>query len=229
MTTALVDPTTAGAQTQARLLDAAERLFAERGIDAVSVRAVNAAAGANVAAVHYHFGSKEQLVAAVLRRRMDVLGERRLAMLSALPADRPPEVRAVVEALVVPLAELSADPAGSGRAYARVLATLHGGGPEMRARLGAAFAPQFAPFDDALARALPDLPVAVRHFRLNLAGTLVVQTLADRETAAAGLGLGSTDTPLGPADHDGVVAALVDTVTGALAAPVGPIPKGSRT
>ena len=213
MTTALVDPTTAGAQTQARLLDAAERLFAERGIDAVSVRAVNAAAGANVAAVHYHFGSKE----------------RRLAMLSALPADRPPEVRAVVEALVVPLAELSADPAGSGRAYARVLATLHGGGPEMRARLGAAFAPQFAPFDHALARALPDLPVAVRHFRLNLAGTLVVQTLADRETAAAGLGLGSTDTPLGPADHDGVVAALVDTVTGALAAPVGPIPKGSRT
>jgi len=228
MTAALVDTGTAGAQTSERLLDAAERLFAERGIDAVSVRAVNAAAGANVAAVHYHFGSKELLVTAVLRRRMDGLAQRRLAMLAALPADRPPDVRAVVEALVVPLAELSADPAGSGRAYARVLATLRGGGPESRAMLGAAFAPQFAPFDDALARALPELSERVRHFRLNLVGALVVQTLADRETAAAGLGLAPMDAPLEPDDHDPVVAALIDTVTGALAAPVGPIPKGSR-
>jgi len=54
----------------------------------------------------------------VLQRRMDGLAQQRLAMLATLPADRPPEVRAVVEALVVPLAELSADPAGSGRAYA---------------------------------------------------------------------------------------------------------------
>lgn len=208
------------AQTPERLLDAAEALFAERGIDAVSVRAVNAAAGANVAAVHYHFGSKEALVAAVLRRRMDALGARRLAILEALPADAP-SVRAVVEALVVPLAELGADPAGPGRAYVRVLAMLQGGGAESRALLGTAFAPQFEPFDAALARALPDLPATVRHFRLALVGTLVVQTLADPEAAAATLGLD-------PTDHDIVVAALVDTVTGALAAPVGPTPKGSR-
>ena len=215
--TALVDPGT----TSERLLDAAEQLFADRGVDAVSVRAVNAAAGANVAAVHYHFGSKEALVEAVLRRRMDTIASRRLAMLAALPTDARPEVHAVMEALVEPLAELSADSEGRGRAYVRVLATLQSGGPDGRALLGAAFAPQFLPFDDALARALPDLPDAVRHFRLALVGTLVVQTLADPEAAAAQLGLD-------PGDHPGVVAALVDSITGALAAPVTPSRKGSR-
>lgn len=215
--TAVVD----AAHTPERLLDAAEALFAERGIDAVSVRAVNAAAGANVAAVHYHFGSKDALVDAVLRRRMDALGARRLAMLAALPDDRTPPVRRVVEALVVPLAELSADPAGPGRAYVRVLAAIQGGGPDGRALLGAAFAPQFLPFDAALARSLPDLTDAVRHFRLALVGTVVVSTLADPETAAVTLGR-ATD------DHAAVVDALIDTATGALAAPVTPVRKGSR-
>lgn len=220
--------------TSERLLDAAERLFAARGVDAVSVRAVNAAAGANVAAVHYHFGSKEALVDAVLRRRMDALGERRRAMLAALPADRAPTVRAVMEALVLPLAELSVDPTGPGRAYVRVLAALQGGGADTRKLLGTAFAPQFIPFDAALARALPDLAEPLRHFRLALAGTLVVQTLADPEGIARALGLTDDPTDLDPFDHAAVVDALLDTITGALAAPVSqpiphPTPKGTRS
>lgn len=55
-----------GAATRVRLIKTAERLFAERGADAVSVRAINAAAGLGPASVHYHFGSKDDLVAAVL-------------------------------------------------------------------------------------------------------------------------------------------------------------------
>lgn len=206
---------TAVVETPDRLLDAAERLFAERGIDAVSVRAVNAAAGANVAAVHYHFGSKDSLLDAVLHRRMDAVGRRRLAMLDALP--RRPSVRSVVEALVVPLAELGAEPGSDGRAYVRVLAMLQAGGPEARARLGTAFASQFGAFDETLSRALPDLPTPVRHFRLALVGTIVVGTLADPESAAATLGVD-------PTDHARVVDALVDAVTGALAAPSAPSP-----
>ncbi|MFA5885240.1 MAG: TetR/AcrR family transcriptional regulator [Acidimicrobiia bacterium] len=205
--------------TSERLLDAAERLFAERGVDAVSVRAVNAAAGANVAAVHYHFGSKDALVEAVLRRRMDALGERRRAMLAALPADRPPAVRAVMEVLVLPLAELSADPDSPGRAYVRFLATLEGGGPDTQALLGRAFAPQFGPLDATLARALPDLPAPVRHLRLALVGSIVVKTLADPELPAATLLADN------PGDHAAVVAALLDAVTGALAAPVSTNPR----
>lgn len=221
MTAVVADPTPRAGATVDRLLDAAEALFAERGIDAVSVRAINAAAGANVAAVHYHFGSKEALVEAVLRRRMGALGARRLAMLDALPSGHAPEPRAVVEALVVPLAELSAEPTGTGRAYVRVLATLQTGGGGGRRLLGTAFAPQFAPFDAALARALPSLSDPARHFRLGLVGSLVVQTLADPEAAAASLGLDRSD-------HDAVVVALVDTVTGALAAPVTRTRKGTR-
>lgn len=217
--TAVVDA--AEAPTPERLLDAAERLFAHRGIRSVSVRAVNAAAGTNVAAVHYHFGSKDALVEAVLRRRMDALGRRRLAMLAALPTATPPPVRTVVEALVEPLAELSADPASSGRAYVQVLAALQADGPEAQALLTGAFAPQFGPFDDALARSLPALREPVRHFRLGLVGRLVLQTLAAPEAAAATLGLD-------PGDHPGVVAALIDTATGALDAPVAPSRKGSR-
>jgi AcrR family transcriptional regulator len=211
VTAALADP----GQTTERLLDAAEALFAERGLDAVSVRAVNAAAGANVAAVHYHFGSKEALVEAVLRRRMDALGARRLAMLGALPASGALPVRAVLEALVVPLAELSTDAAGAGRAYVRFLATLESGGAESRRILAAAFAPQFGPLDAALGRALPDLPEPIRHLRLGLVGTIVLQTLADPEAAAATLG-----TPGDPTDHARVVDALLDATTGTLAAPV---------
>jgi len=44
--------------TPTRILDAAERLFAERGIESVSVRSILAAAGVNVALAHYHFGSR---------------------------------------------------------------------------------------------------------------------------------------------------------------------------
>ncbi|MFI7007035.1 TetR/AcrR family transcriptional regulator [Streptomyces sp. NPDC050145] len=55
-----------GDATRQQLIKAAERLFATQGVDAVSVRAVNAAAGQGPASVHYHFGSKENLVAAVL-------------------------------------------------------------------------------------------------------------------------------------------------------------------
>jgi AcrR family transcriptional regulator len=211
-------------ETPERLLDAAERLFAERGVDAVSVRAVNAAAGANVAAVHYHFGSKEALVEAVLRRRMDALGERRRGMLAALAIEPAAPARAVLEVLVRPLAELSADPHSPGRAYVRFLATLEGGGPETRALLGVAFAPQFGPLDAALARALPDLPAPVRHFRLALVGSIVVNTLAEPEVAATTLRI--TDDPV---DHTAVVDALLDTVTGALAAPAPPDhPGGTR-
>ncbi len=57
--------------TREQLLDVAERLFAERGYDAVSVREVTSGAGANLAAVSYHFGSKEELYVAAVRRAME--------------------------------------------------------------------------------------------------------------------------------------------------------------
>jgi AcrR family transcriptional regulator len=68
-------PLPAGADARDWLLDAAERLFAERGIDGASLRSISAAAGLTSAALHYHFASRDELVIAVLqRRRSGLLG-----------------------------------------------------------------------------------------------------------------------------------------------------------
>jgi AcrR family transcriptional regulator len=68
-----------GAQTRERLLDAAERLFAEKGFAATSVRDITAAAASNIAAVNYHFGGKYNLYNEVFRRRMAAMREQRIA------------------------------------------------------------------------------------------------------------------------------------------------------
>jgi AcrR family transcriptional regulator len=65
--------------TRDRLLDAAEDLFARKGYSAASVRDIVAAAGCNLAAVNYHFGSKRNLYREVFRRRLSAMREQRLA------------------------------------------------------------------------------------------------------------------------------------------------------
>ncbi len=72
--------------TKDRLLDAAEELFSDRGIDATSLRAVTSAAGANLASVNYHFESKDGLVRSVFLRRLEPLNNERLELLDALVA-----------------------------------------------------------------------------------------------------------------------------------------------
>jgi AcrR family transcriptional regulator len=91
--------------TRRQLIIAAERLYAERGIEGVSLREINLAAGQrNTSAAHYHFGSKEALVDAIFEFRRPELGRRRDQMLDALEASgRKHDVRALSEALVVPL------------------------------------------------------------------------------------------------------------------------------
>ena len=72
--------------TRQRILGAAEELFAERGFAAASLRQVTAAAKVNLAAVNYHFGSKDNLIEEVFRRRLDELSRRRLERLAAIEA-----------------------------------------------------------------------------------------------------------------------------------------------
>jgi AcrR family transcriptional regulator len=94
--------------TKERLLDAAERLFATSGIAATSLRAVTAEAGANVAAVHYHFGSKGELLRGVFVRRIAPVNEERLKRLEELLGGaEPPSVEAVLDALVRPALEFA--------------------------------------------------------------------------------------------------------------------------
>jgi AcrR family transcriptional regulator len=71
------------ADTKTRILDAAETLFVSGGFESMSMRQITSAAGVNLAAVNYHFGSKDALIQAVLSRRLDPLNEQRVAMLDA--------------------------------------------------------------------------------------------------------------------------------------------------
>jgi AcrR family transcriptional regulator len=100
--------TAQAAATHDRILDAAERLFAEHGVAGTSVRAITEQAQVNVAAVNYHFGTKENLVRAVIARRLSGLEAARAAALDGVErrADREgraPTVRELVEALIAPV------------------------------------------------------------------------------------------------------------------------------
>ena len=92
--------------TKSRILDAAEVLFAERGYDAASLRALTEQAGVNLAAVHYHFGSKQSLFAAVIERRVGALNAERLRAMDAAEAaageERPLPLETLLEAFFGP-------------------------------------------------------------------------------------------------------------------------------
>lgn len=87
------------ADTKQRLLDAAERLFAERGFEGASMRAVTQAAGSAVSAANYHFGTKEALLAAVARRRLEPVNRRRVEALGRLEAEAGPGRAVAIECL----------------------------------------------------------------------------------------------------------------------------------
>jgi len=94
-------------ETKANILDAAESFFAEAGFHGTSLRQITERAGVNVASVNYHFGSKENLMDAVLRRRLEPLNAIRFARLEAVKAEaaeagETPSVRAVMIALIDP-------------------------------------------------------------------------------------------------------------------------------
>ena len=145
------------AETRDRILDAAERLFAERSYGATSLRSIIAAAGVNLAAVHYHFRSKAALLDAVLARRLEPVNRERLARLDdceqAAGGGRLP-LEEVLTALIGPPLRLARDPgcASFVRLMGRILAeadvTL------MRKHFGEVI----DRFMKALARAMPELP-----------------------------------------------------------------------
>lgn len=110
--------------TKARLVAAAELLFAERGVDAVSLREITRAAGAkNVIAVQYHFEDRDGVVRAILDKHLPDVDSRRNALLDALEDEPDPALRAIAGALVRPLAAKLADDDG-GRSFLQIYADL---------------------------------------------------------------------------------------------------------
>ncbi|MBW3567710.1 MAG: TetR family transcriptional regulator [Proteobacteria bacterium] len=162
--------------TRDRILATAERLFAEAGIGATSLRTITTAAGVNLAAVNYHFGSKDALVEAVYRRHLEPLNHarlRRLEMIEQAANGEPLDVETIVRAFVEPLVE-QARTGASGAVLTRLLAqSLHeaaGYVERFYARENDAVLQRYR---DAMQRAIPALSPDEICWRLNfMLGTL---------------------------------------------------------
>lgn len=157
----------AAASTKDRILGAAEELFAERGFDGASLRRVTAAAGVNLAAVNYHFGSKEKLVEHVLRRRLDVLNARRLDALVRIEGQAGTTLEQVLDAYIRPALELSHDAEGASfmRMLARAFAEHDG---RLREFLSQSYGHVMRRFAAEFARLLPHLDKVELYWRMDL-------------------------------------------------------------
>jgi AcrR family transcriptional regulator len=167
-----------GDQTRARLLSNGERLFAERGLDAVSVRDITAAADTNTASIHYHFGSKQGLVEAILERRARELGERRAELLDEIERNPDASLRDVVAAFVLPTAEIVADRRHGGYYYVGFLSAVLSH-PEYLSLVIDTYEHHTSRYRAALAKVTPHLSRETRELRWALAKDLVNRTLGN--------------------------------------------------
>ena len=99
--------TTTHFNTKDRILGAAEELFAQFGFSGTSLRQVTTRADVNIAAVNYHFGSKENLVNEVFRRRMDEMSERRIRELREAQEAHPGQLEPILAAFIEPALSLT--------------------------------------------------------------------------------------------------------------------------
>jgi AcrR family transcriptional regulator len=205
-------------ETRELIMAAAERLFAEQGVVAVSGRQISEAAGqGNNTAVGYHFGSKADLVRAITHKhsvQVDVLREELLARLG--PAAEP---RDWVACLVAPLPRhlaTLAPPSWHARFAAQVVTD-----PVLRTILAedALATPSLRRILDGLGPALAGLPAAVRAERFDMARTLIIHTCAERERALAEIHPVPGRTR---AAWMHTARSLTDAVTGLLLAPATP-------
>jgi AcrR family transcriptional regulator len=165
-------PKRAPAETRERVLAVAERLFAERGLDAVSIRDIIAAAGANLGAINYHFGTKDRLIEAVFERRLIPSARERLQALEAVEKSagkRAPGLEAVLEAIFRPVVEEAMDPRRGGTTFGRLMArSLVDPHPVMERVMHSHFTPLVKRFDAALMRAMPSLAPGDVFWRMHL-------------------------------------------------------------
>ncbi len=153
--------------TKERILGAAEELFARHGFEGASLRQLTAAAGVNLAAVNYHFGSKDRLIEEVFRRRLDQLNGRRMAALQKIAGEADTTIEDVLAAFIVPALELSHD--GNGSLFMRVLARAFAEHDDtLRKFLSDNYGHVMRQFTAEFARLLPQLSKEELYWRVDL-------------------------------------------------------------
>lgn len=158
--------------TPERIIRTTERLIAEHGVDAVSIRDITTRAKVNTASIHYHFGSKRELVAAIVETRSEELRERRGELIRAIGNLARPPLRRVAEAMVLPTAEMAQR--RDGRAYVGFIAAVavHPRYAQLVSELTEKYSVLLM---EVLSRATPNVDPAVRAFRYAMAKLVVNQ------------------------------------------------------
>jgi NodT family efflux transporter outer membrane factor (OMF) lipoprotein len=206
------------ASTRERLLLKAAELFALRGFESVSLRDLTRAAGVNLAAVNYHFGSKEALVEEVVARLMKPVNDERLAQLDAAVAaahPQPADASAVADAFLRPVMRLVRESPLSEQLFFKLMGRCLLGRTQI---IPAAAMPHFEGmvrrFADALRRANPGLSHAEACWRLNFMAGSLISTLAHADIATYFAGEKAH-----PPDTETLLRRLVQHCTGSLEAP----------
>ena len=182
---------TTSPDTKSRILDAAEHLFMEHGFEATSLRSLTAAASVNLAAVNYHFGSKEELFQAVLTRRLDAMNQERIDLLARLEreaGDKPVACEKILSAMLIPALRLARDEKRGGKNFLRLLGRAYADpAPFIRNFLSEQYADMIGRFKEAFLKSLPHLTRQELTWRLHfvmgalsytLAGTDVLKLIA---------------------------------------------------
>lgn len=170
---------TAHFSTKDRILSAAEELFAQNGFAGTSLRQVTTRADVNIAAVNYHFGSKENLVNEVFRRRMDDMTALRLAQLKRATEQQPGELEPVLAAFVEPALAMSQDRHGGG-AFVRVVARAYAEkNDSLRKFLSDHYGHVLREFGKAILACVPGLSKEELYWRLDFLAGALTYAMAD--------------------------------------------------
>ena len=180
-------------ETRTRILDAAEELFMLHGFEGTSMRLLTSRAAVNLAAVNYHFGSKDALIEAVFRRRLDPMNAARIAELERLEHDSkarapspgvpPLAPEAIIRAFIGPGLRLVEDDKGGGRNFSRLLGRTYTEPTKpIRALIGQLYAPAMARYKAAFEAALPHMPREELIWRMHFMFGTLAYTLAATDT-----------------------------------------------
>ena len=183
--------------TASRIIDAAQRLFVRDGTEATSLRAVTREAGVNVAAIHYYFGSRDELLRAVLDRIIRPLNSRRLALLNqsiAAHHGRPIPVEEILRAFLLPDLELIETLRDRGVEIAHFAARSYAApSPALKGLIEAQFSEWSTRFMTELARALPRVDREELAFRFRCISGVIVRLLGAATPRGVEGGLDTTE------------------------------------
>jgi AcrR family transcriptional regulator len=173
-------------ETRTRILDVAEELFMLHGFEGTSMRVLTSKAGVNLAAVNYHFGSKDALIEALFRRRLDPMNTARIAELERLETEAKGRALApqeIIRAFVGQSLRHMEDTKSGGRNFIRLLGRTYTEPTKpIRVLIGQLYAPTMARYKAALERALPHMPVEELVWRMHFMFGTLSYTLAATDT-----------------------------------------------